>query len=1159
MRLGHFLFAAILVFNLSAFAQLNSQFSKSSSSGCIDHQINFTSLATGGPVNWDWDFGDGTTSTDINPTHVYVLPGSYTITLVVTDVNGLTDSWSDIYAVRPPKAKFALAPSVGCAIPHTVFFTDQSTLPDTWFWKFGDGSTSTLQNPVHNYTSTGSFTVILTTTDTIYGCVDSDTSIVEVGLPNALIGGPIGEFGCGPLTVNFTDASSNSGSGTITNYLWDFGDGSTSTMQNPNYVYDTPGIYTVSLTVTNSLGCTSTDVNSNYVQVIGPDVNFGADITFSDCPDLTVNFTDSTIFSAPIVAWNWNFGDATTSNTQNPTHTYTDFGSYDVTLTIQDIDGCSRTLVFEDYIDVQDTIPPVFNTCPLGQTEDLSASCNFVLPDYTGIGVVSDNCTSSLPLTQDPAPGTIVTTNQLITLETIDDQGNIATCDFNVILVDGTAPIISCPSNQNVSFDASCGYTLLDYTGLATASDNCLTPTVTQLPAMGTIITSTQTVTLTATDTAGNTSTCQFDVIPVDDTAPTISCPSDQNVSFDASCGYTLLDYTGLATANDNCLAPTITQSPIAGTVITTIQTITLTATDGAGNVMICNFDVIPTDNTPPTISCPADQNVSFDANCAYTLLDYSGLVTANDNCLTPTVTQSPIAGTVITTTQTIIMTATDAAGNTVTCNFDVIPADNADPTIVCPADQNVNFDVNCGYTLLDYTGLATANDNCTTPIVTQSLVAGTVIAVTQTITLTATDVAGNMVTCNFDVIPTDNTVPTIVCPSDIEVNNDLGVCGAVVTYGTPVGIDNCTSTTTLTAGLADGNLFPIGITTNTFEVIDGAGLSAECSFDVTVVDGEFPILTCGGNIVVDNDPGECDAVVTYTDPIFSDNCGTTGLVQIAGLTSGSSFPVGVTTNSFEITDESGNTSTCSFDIIVEDNEMPTIICPENITTCEAISIFDEPTIIDNCNSLILTLISGVESGDEFPVGITTNLYEVIDGVGNQTTCSFDITRYAIPTLDVGTDLTINAGDSAQIEAISDLGAYFEWTPEEGLSNPTSENPKASPLETTTYSLLVTTEEGCQNSTELTVNVNLEILISNYMSPNSDGVNDTWIIKGAYILDECQIEIYDSWGNQVYNSIGYKNDWDGNREGDQLPDGVYYYVIACSSDNPLTGSITLIR
>ena len=107
-------------------------------------------------VGWLWDFGDGSPlDSTQNPSHVYTEPGDYTVSLKVNNAIGCADSISrEAYiTIYPPLANFSANPTFGMSIPHTVFFTDQSTLPDTWFWDFGDGSTSTAQNPIHSYTS----------------------------------------------------------------------------------------------------------------------------------------------------------------------------------------------------------------------------------------------------------------------------------------------------------------------------------------------------------------------------------------------------------------------------------------------------------------------------------------------------------------------------------------------------------------------------------------------------------------------------------------------------------------------------------------------------------------------------------------------------------------------------------------------------------------------------------------------------------------------------------------------------------------------------------------------------------------------------------------------------------------------------------------------
>ncbi len=251
----------------------------------------------------------------------------------------------------------------------------------------------------------------------------------------------------------------------------------------------------------------------------------------------------------------------------------------------------------------------------------------------------------------------------------------------------------------------------------------------------------------------------------------------------------------------------------------------------------------------------------------------------------------------------------TDAAGNTATCSFDVT-VDNEAPTM-CAADVNVNNDPGvCG------------------AVVTYDILRPLTIA----LDFVVTDAAGNTATCSFDVTVTDNEAPTIACAADVSVNNDPGVCGAVVTYDDPMTTDNCPGQTWVqTAGLSSGSTFPVGTTTNTFVVTDAAGNTATCSFDVTVTDNEAPTIACAADVNVNNDPGVCGAVVTYDDPATSDNCPGQTWVQTAGLSSGSTFPVGTTTNTFVVTDAAGNTATCSFEVTVTDNEAPTIACAADV------------------------------------------------------------------------------------------------------------------------------------------------------------------------------------------------------------------------------------
>ncbi len=200
-----------------------------------------------------------------------------------------------------------------------IAFTDESTnFPTSWYWDFGDATSSTIENPVHNYLSNGSFNVCLTATNG----VGSDTycEAVEVDYYVA----PDANFTfSGDPTVTFTDLSTN----TPLTWDWDFGDGATSTIQDPVHTYTANGDYNVCLTASNAEGgsmeCKSVTIGNT------PQVPI-ADFTYT-VSGLTVSFTDVSTYLP--TSWNWSFGDGATSTLQNPSHAYSVYGNYTVCLT----------------------------------------------------------------------------------------------------------------------------------------------------------------------------------------------------------------------------------------------------------------------------------------------------------------------------------------------------------------------------------------------------------------------------------------------------------------------------------------------------------------------------------------------------------------------------------------------------------------------------------------------------------------------------------------------------------------------------------------------------------------------------------------------------------------------------------------------------------
>ncbi len=324
---------------------------------CVGSTIYFNDssiISSGAISSWQWRFGDGNSSIQQNTNHIYTSGGSYTVSLKVTTAQGCVDSIAKTITVEDkPIVHFSGNNLVGCA-PLTVNFNDSSitSAGSTYFWKFGDNTTSAFQNATHTYTTSGAYSVTHFVT-TSGGCADSLIKTSYITVTNSAVA----NFGvtnrCLGSSAIFTDSSTIS-SGTITNWNWSFGDGNGSTLQNPTYNYTNAGVYIVRLTVSSSLGCSNTFTNSIVIED-KPVVNFTADIV-SGCTPLTVNFLDLSN-TAPGSTYFWYFGDNGISSSKDVSHIYTNVGSYTVKHIVTTSAGCSDSLIKTSYITVSS--PPV--------------------------------------------------------------------------------------------------------------------------------------------------------------------------------------------------------------------------------------------------------------------------------------------------------------------------------------------------------------------------------------------------------------------------------------------------------------------------------------------------------------------------------------------------------------------------------------------------------------------------------------------------------------------------------------------------------------------------------------------------------------------------------------------------------------------------------
>jgi gliding motility-associated-like protein len=394
---------------------------------------NTSNIASGSIITNNWDFGDGFTSTLVNPTHVYATPGTYLVRLITGSNKGCYDTIVNLVPVNdPPVANFT---QTTICQGSPVNFTDLSTASqgsiNGWNWNFGDGSVnSLLQNPSHIYSTPGTYSVSLYISST-NGCADMAIHLVNV---NAL---PIVSFNTSNVCLGNPTIFNNTSSipsGTITNWMWDVnGDGIVdATTQNLNNTYANPSTYTVILTASSNANCISSYTSTVIVNPL-PGVNFSAN---NVCLNSVTNFTNnSTIGNGnTITNYSWSFGNSTNSNQTNPMVIYTNPGTYIVSLTATSNNNCVNTGTQSVSVwpnpNVNFSAPNVCQgtTTYFNNTSNItSGSINYWMWDVNGDS--NTDSTSKNPSFVYPAPG-----NYIVSLTAISNNNCVNTFTNSVTI-----------------------------------------------------------------------------------------------------------------------------------------------------------------------------------------------------------------------------------------------------------------------------------------------------------------------------------------------------------------------------------------------------------------------------------------------------------------------------------------------------------------------------------------------------------------------------------------------------------------------------------------------------------------------------------------------------------------------------------------------------
>jgi gliding motility-associated-like protein len=311
---------------------------------CLGQSVTFQNNSSLSPNTSSWDFGDGTTSSQINPTKTYLTGRTFQVRLINNYGNCIDSITKTVVVSTQPPVNFTANDSTSCKVPFTVQFSDASPSAATWLWDFGDGSpTSTTRNPSHTYTTLGNYSVTLTIT-LAGGCSNTITkyqyikiSPTTVRISNAPIGG------CIPFTYQPVAVIQSVDS--VISYSWNLGEaGAIYTTQSPTHTYNSAGNYNIQLTITTQNGCIEiVNIPNGVLTGTPPSVNFSFTPNNS-CASTPIQFTDqSTTSPGATVRWLWDFGDSLTSVLQNPTHTYVDTGLLNVKLVVSN-NGCTDSL-----------------------------------------------------------------------------------------------------------------------------------------------------------------------------------------------------------------------------------------------------------------------------------------------------------------------------------------------------------------------------------------------------------------------------------------------------------------------------------------------------------------------------------------------------------------------------------------------------------------------------------------------------------------------------------------------------------------------------------------------------------------------------------------------------------------------------------------------
>lgn len=1184
--------------NLVKLQPIDVHFETINDSLCRNQDLEINNLSVGA-TSYKWIFGDGEVSTKQDPKKTYTKGGSYNIQLIGSLSNYCYDTATMDIWVDTVKADFTFDKDYGCELPTQIAYTNLSEGANQYFWKFGNGLVSVEKNPTlsfnmtpllfMNYSETYSDTLIATSD---FGCIDTLylTDNITITLPkisftpNDTSPDKTLLVGCAPIALNFKNKSiSTNPEESFTNYYWDFGNGQTSTQENPQMTYTNPGDYEVTLRVTNSSNCVNS-FTSTVLAGTPQTADFTISSDFSICGSLPVVFVNQSTNDNLVDDWLWQFSDNQISRIKNPSHTFTDTGYVGATLqvfyngcpsepitkdSISFVNGpagsmtflydCNTPLTYDFLSEIKgaDSIFWDFGDFTYDSTQNIQPTHSYSQTGNYQVKLLSKNTDSQceLPLSLHMAPRII---NSRFTLD------NKILCLNDSLFLDGSL-------SQDQTFfwqNQTGGY--FYWTFDQDSSKLVAGTTHHQFSETGM-----HEINLMVKDINGCT----------DDTTISIEVLKPQaQFSMDTNQGCTPV-YINLTNSSvsdtlfsswswfvDNALIST-EKEPTIQISDTGKHTLQLVAEDAIGCKDTATLtEGIFTSRPQPAIQLPALLNCQYDS-LAFKNLSKGNLVSTlwsfGDGF------QDTSFNTLHAYTDTGYFHLQLYLQDSLGCDTTYTHTDSI--YIEALPQANFSFEITnpkC------YPALVKFKDSSVGNIKAWSWNFGDNTAINGLQNPLHTYQVPGLFDISLDVST------FIGCKNSKIAYNGVKINGPYALINTPDSV--C---------IHEPNWFKIDDTLNIFSLewlfTDGAH---------TTIDSILHAFDAFGwhdfNLILRSDSlHTCDKLLSdstlvpllVADFTLSDTIGCEPLtIEATNLSTGNVWQdwlidnqsISQEINSSFTLQESGtnqiklrvsNALNCIDSTIrqILVNPLPTISLANDTAICynDTISLWARGGELYHWNPGQRILNDNQDTATVFPKEST--FYEVVvtDSNGCINSDSIEVQVQQIPVVHIlNEDTTLIIGETLDMEGAITFAHDYYWWPEAGLDCPTCLSTTAQPRETQMYHLTATDDLGCFTITDsipISVDIKFSVAMPSAFTPNNDGVNDLIFVRGWGIESLISFQIYNKFGLKVFETNDLEQGWDGKYQGNLLtPDIFYYKVEALSLDGKTrttSGEIYLLK